>query len=172
VAVDLALSTRLLHYYYPREGLPSLWSVTFDLLLPGFSLCVGGIKYSYILNSTFSKMRFRRSSTVDDEEGGKKGTPIRLPMMRRNRQSVQEFKENIPPQHDDAHDSASTSPKASRRRTMIDFFKHKPPPKVDEESENGLTRMDTQRTKSVSLRSTAEWQTWITADKHHPDQEE
>jgi hypothetical protein len=104
-------------------------------------------------------MRFRRSSTVDDEEGGKKGSPIRLPMMRRNRQSVQEVKENIPPEQNDAHDSASSSPKASRRRTMIDFFKHKPPQKVEEESENGLTRMNTQRTKSVSLRSTAGWQT-------------
>lgn len=33
---------------------------------------------------------------------------------------------------------------------MIDFFKHKPGPKVEEESEDGLTRMSTQRTKSVS----------------------
>jgi hypothetical protein len=38
---------------------------------------------------------------------------------------------------------------------MIDFFKHKPGPKVEEESENGLTRMSTQRTKSVSLRPPA-----------------
>jgi hypothetical protein len=101
-------------------------------------------------------MRFRRSSNVEDGEGGKKGTPIRLPMMGRNRQSVQEAKENIPPEHTDAHDSASSSPKASRRRTMIDFFKHKSPQTVDEESENGLTRMSTQRTKSVSLQPTAE----------------
>jgi hypothetical protein len=42
---------------------------------------------------------------------------------------------------------------------MIDFFKHKPGPKVEEESENGLTRMSTQRTKSVSLQSTAGRQT-------------
>lgn len=172
MAVDLALSTRLLHYYYPREGLPSLRSVPFDSFLPGFPLCVGGIEYCYIFISTFSKMRFRRSSNVDDEEGGKKGAPVRLPMMRRNRQSVQEFKENIPPQHDVAHDSASSSPKASRRRTMIDFFKHKPQQQVDEESENSLTRMDTQRTKSVSLRPIAGWQTWNSTDKHQPDQEE
>ena len=107
-----------------------------------------------------SKMRFRRSSTVEDEDGGKKSSPIRLPMMRRNRHSVQESKENIPPDSTiDAHDSASSSPKASRRRTMIDFFKHEPGPKVEEESENGLTRMSTQRTKSVSLQSTAGRQT-------------
>lgn len=93
-------------------------------------------------------MRFRRSSNVEDEDSGKKSSPILLPMMRRNRHSVQEAKENIPPVHNDAHDSASSSPKTSRRRTMIDFFKHKSPPKVDEEGENGLARMSTQRTKS------------------------
>lgn len=111
-------------------------------------------------------MRFRRSSTVENEEDGKKGVPIRLPIMRRNRQSVQEAKENIPPEQNDAHDSAASSPKTSRRRTMIDFFKHKSGPKVDEESENGLTRMSTQRTKSVSLRSTAEWRIQDAADNH------
>jgi hypothetical protein len=130
--------------------------VSFSLVF----LCVGGILYRHILSSISSKMRFRRSSTVEDEDSGKKSSPIRLPMMRRNRHSVQESKENIPPDSTiDAHDSASSSPKASRRRTMIDFFKHKPGPKVEEESENGLTRMSTQRTKSVSLQSTAGRQT-------------
>jgi hypothetical protein len=37
VAVDLAHSTRLLHYYYyPREGLPSFRSVPFDFPSPWF----------------------------------------------------------------------------------------------------------------------------------------
>jgi hypothetical protein len=149
----------LLHYYLLTRGacFPSVctFPVSFSLVF----LCVSGIPSSHILSSTSSKMRFRRPSTVEDDDGGKKSSPIRLPMMRRNRHSVQEAKENIPPEHSDAHDSASSSPKASRRRTMIDFFKHKPGPKVEEESENGLTRMSTQRTKSVSLRATAGWQT-------------
>lgn len=96
---------------------------------------------------------------MDDEESGKKGMPIRLPMMRRNRQSVQEGKQDIPPEQNNMHDSAASSPKASRRRTMIDFFKHKSGQQVDDESENGLTRMSTQRTRSVSLRPTAGWWT-------------
>lgn len=141
---------------HERGLLPSgLYPLCF--LFPGFSLRWRHSLQSNILSSNSSKMRFRRSSTVEEEDGGKKSSPIRLPMIWGNRHSVQEAKENIPPEHIDAHDSASSSPKASRRRTMIDFFKHKPAQKVDEEGENGLTRMSTQRTKSVSLRPTAGW---------------
>lgn len=96
-------------------------------------------------------MRFGRLSTADDEEGGHKGLPIRLPLMKRNRQSAQDAKENVPPELMDDHEKASPSTKASRRRTVIDFFKHKGGHKDDAEPENDLTRMSTQRTKSVSL---------------------
>jgi len=48
---------------------------------------------------------------------------------------------------------------------MFDFFKHKSGQNVDDESENGLTRMSTQKTKSVSLRPTAARRIQHTADK-------
>jgi hypothetical protein len=100
-------------------------------------------------------MRFGRLSTTDDEEGGRKGLPIRLPMMKRNRQSVLDTKENISPEQEDDHGGAILSTKASRRRTVIDFFKHKGGHKAEAENENEkedeLTRLSTQRTKSVSL---------------------
>jgi hypothetical protein len=101
-------------------------------------------------------MRFGRLSTTDDEEGGRKGLPIRLPMMKRNRQSVLDAKENISPEQQDDHGTAIPSTKASRRRTVMDFFKHKGGHKAEAENENekekedDLTRMSTQRTKSVS----------------------
>lgn len=97
-------------------------------------------------------MRFGRLSTANDEEAGHKALPIRLPLMKRNRQSAQDAKENIPPEHEDGHDKVlSPSTKASRRKTVIDFFKHKnEEPKATAESDNILTRMSTERTKSVS----------------------
>lgn len=82
---------------------------------------------------------------ADDEEGGRKGI---LSKMMRHRQPAQEAKEDVAPEQKDLHDSAVSSPKASRRRTVIDFFKHKGHHNNDEESENILTR--THRTKSVS----------------------
>lgn len=94
-------------------------------------------------------MRFGRLSTADDEEGGRKGLPIRLPIMKRNRQSAQDAKENVPPELMDDHGQTAPSTKASRRRTVIDFFKHKSGHKAEAEPENILTRMSTQRTKSV-----------------------
>lgn len=98
-------------------------------------------------------MRFRRLSIADDDEGGRKGLPIRLPIMKRNRQSAQDAKENISPEHEDDHEKATSSTKASRRRTVIDFFKHKGGHKAEAENENILTRMSTEKTKSVSLKS-------------------
>lgn len=95
-------------------------------------------------------MRFGRSSMGEEEEGGRKGLPFHLPMMKRNRQSVQDTKENIPPEGNNDHDPTSPTTKASRRKTVIDFFKHKGEPKADAENENILTRMSTERTKSVS----------------------
>ena len=97
-------------------------------------------------------MRFGRLSTADDDEAGRKGLPIRLPLMKRNRQSAQDAKENVPPELMDDHEKANPSTKASRRRTVIDFFKHKGGHKTEAEGEpeNILERMSTQRTKSVS----------------------
>ena len=94
-------------------------------------------------------MRFGRLSAADDDEAGRKALPIRLPLMKRNRQSAQDAKENVPPEHMEDHEKASASTKASRRRTVIDFFKHKSGHKAEAESENILERMSTQRTKSV-----------------------
>lgn len=95
-------------------------------------------------------MRFGRRSTADDEGG----MPIRLPFMKRNRQPAQESKENVPPEDGDMHDSAFSSPKASRRKTVFDLFKHKDGGhKDDEETDNILTRMTAQRNKSVSVDS-------------------
>lgn len=102
-------------------------------------------------------MRFGRSSSADDDEGGRKGFPIRLPMMNRNRQSAQDAKENIPSEHEDDHEKAMSSTKASRRRTVIDFFKHKGVHKAEPEPENILERMSTQRTKSVSSNSAVDF---------------
>ena len=96
-------------------------------------------------------MRFGRLSAADDDEAGRKALPIRLPLMKRNRQSAQDAKENVPPELMDDHDKADSSTKASRRRTVIDFFKHKSGHKAEAEPENILERMSTQRTKSVSL---------------------
>jgi hypothetical protein len=96
-------------------------------------------------------MRFGRLSTADDEEAGRKALPIRLPLMKRNRQSAQDAKENVPPELMDDHEKATSSTKASRRRTVIDFFKHKSGHKAEAEPENMLERMSTQRTKSVGL---------------------
>lgn len=86
-----------------------------------------------------------------DEEGG---LPIRLPFMKqRNRQSVQDSKENVPPEDGEMHDSAFSSPKASKRKTVIDLFKHKGGEhKADDDSnDNILTRMTGQRNKSVRM---------------------
>jgi hypothetical protein len=94
-------------------------------------------------------MRFGRLSTTDDDETGRKALPIRLPLMKRNRQSAQDAKENVPPEGMDDHEKATASPKASRRRTVIDFFKHKSGHKAEVEPENILERMSTHRTKSV-----------------------
>jgi hypothetical protein len=96
-------------------------------------------------------MRFGRLSTTDDDEGGRKGLPMLLPMMKRNRQSAREAKENVPPKVQNDHGEAMPSTKASRRRTVIDFFKHKGEPRAEAENEAILTRMTTQRTKSVGL---------------------
>lgn len=96
------------------------------------------------------KMRFGRLSTANDEEAGHKALPIRLPLMKRNKQSAQDAKENVPPEVTDEHEKGTASTKASRRRTVIDFFKHKSGHKVEAEPENILERMSTQRTKSVS----------------------
>lgn len=96
-------------------------------------------------------MRFGRSSTADDDEAGRKALPIRLPLMKRNRQSAQDAKENVPPEHTEDYEKATASTKASRRRTVIDFFKHKSGHKAEAEPENILERMSTQRTKSVGL---------------------
>jgi len=49
----------------------------------------------------------------------------------------------------DDHGKEIQSTKASRRRTVIDFFKHKSGHKAEAEPEADLTRMSTQRTKSV-----------------------
>ena len=95
-------------------------------------------------------MRFGRLSTANDEEAGHKALPIRLPLMKRNKQSAQDAKENVPPEVTDDHEKATASTKASRRRTVIDFFKHKSGHKAEAEPENILERMSTQRTKSVS----------------------
>ena len=95
-------------------------------------------------------MRFGRLSTTDDEEAGRKALPFGLPLMKRNRQSAQDAKENVPPEHVEDHGKANDSAKASRRRTVIDFFKHKSGHKAETEPENILERMSTQRTKSVS----------------------
>ncbi|KAM0712167.1 hypothetical protein Q7P37_011261 [Cladosporium fusiforme] len=90
-------------------------------------------------------MRFGRRST-GDEDGG---LPIRLPFMKRSRQPTQETKENIPPEDGEMHDSAFSSPKASRRRTVIGLFKHKGAVhKEDEDNDNILTRMTAHRNKS------------------------
>lgn len=93
-------------------------------------------------------MRFGRLSTANDEEAGHKALPIRLPLMKRNKQSAQDAKENVPPEVTDDHEKATASTKASRRRTVIDFFKHKSGHKAEAEPENILERMSTQRTKS------------------------
>jgi hypothetical protein len=94
-------------------------------------------------------MRFGRLSTADDEEAGRKALPFGLPLMKRNRQSAQDAKENVPPEHVEDHEKANASTKSSRRRTVIDFFKHKSGHKAETEPENILERMSTQRTKSV-----------------------
>ena len=96
-------------------------------------------------------MRFGRLSNADDEEAGRKALPFGLPLMKRNRQSAQDAKENVPPEHMEDHEKAAASTKASRRRTVIDFFKHKSGHKAEAEPENILERMSTQRTKSVGL---------------------
>jgi hypothetical protein len=152
----LAYPSRLLSFL--RGAIASLLVCTFQLtFLPVVSLSLF-IGAGFLLGSWEPcKMRFGRLGTTDDEEGGRKGLPIRLPMMKRNRQSVLDTKENIPPELDDDHGTAIPSTKASRRRTVIDFFKHKGGHKAEAENENekedDLTRMSTQRTKSVSLQT-------------------
>lgn len=116
-------------------------------------------------------MRLGRLSSETDQDGDRKASPFRLPIMKRHRQPAQEVKENVAPEDDAiAHERAVSSSKASKRRTVIDFFKHKGGQHKAEEEENDniLTRMTTQKTKSsnksVSHSSSKSDATWTVSD--------
>lgn len=116
-------------------------------------------------------MRLGRLSSETDQDGERKGSPFRLPIMKRHRQPAQEVKENVAPEDDAiSHERAASSSKASKRRTVIDFFKQKGGYQKAEEDENDniLTRMTTQKTKSsnksVSPSAFKSNATWTASD--------